>query len=139
MTSGENQREVVEEIRQIRRDVERAENEQDGVLLGKHFADDVVMTPTEGPQIVGSNAVVEYHRDLYEDWGEMDVEFSIEEITILGGLAVEMGSYEFTMRPPDEDDVQHGGGEYLYTYERQSDGTWKIQQMSWETSYRYRP
>lgn len=138
MTTGENEREAIEQIRQIRRDIERVENEQDGTLLGKHLAKDVVMSLTDGPHITGDNSAVEYQLDILEDLEEIDVEFSIEEITIIGGIAVERGSYELTMTPPDDDEPQHDGGEYLYTYERGSDGTWKIQQMGWGTAHRYR-
>ena len=128
---------AVEQIQQVRRDIERAEKEQDEELLGKHLAEIVAMTPTNGPRISGARSVVEYHRDLFQDWGEMDVEFTIEEISICGGLAVERGTYEFHMTPPEENEVQEGGGDYLYTYERDVDGTWKVTRMSWGSVNRF--
>lgn len=137
MNADEERIDAVEQIRQIRRDIERAEGEQDSELLGEHFDEGVTMSPTNGPHISGARSVVEYHRDLFKDWGEMNVEFTIEEISICGGLAVERGTYEFQMTPPGEDEVQEGGGDYLYTYERDQDGTWKIIRMSWGTVNRF--
>lgn len=123
---------ATEQIARIREDVERAVNELDIRRLENHFADDVAMIPVDESRIAGAEAVVEYHRDLYETVIEMDIEFSIENITIVGGLAVEEGTYRQKIIQSGDDDPKHSTGVYLYTYDRVEDGSWKIHRLSWD-------
>lgn len=118
------------EIRRIRREIERAENEGDADAFGTHFADNVVQLPVEMPTATGAEAVVEFHRELYNTY-DIDIEFTIDDITILGDLAVEHGTYTATLTPTDGDDPEDAGGDYLYVFERNSAGAWKITRMSW--------
>lgn len=118
------------QIEQIRRDVERAENEGDADAFAQHLGDDVAMLPSSGPRRDGIDEVVAFHRDHFDTY-DIDVEFSITEITVLGDLAVERGTYSATLVPTDGSESRDGGGDYLYVFERQSEGTWKIIRMSW--------
>lgn len=119
-----------DQIRQIRRDIERAENAGDADAFGAHLADDVAMLPAQGPQRTGVEDVVEFHRDHFGTY-DIDVTFSIDDVTALGDLAVERGTYSATLVPADGGEPRDGDGDYLYVYERRSDAGWKIVRMSW--------
>lgn len=108
-------------IRRIRQQVEEAERAMDAAAFAALFAEDVAMLPVDGEPVHGADAVEEFHRVLYDRFDEIDIRFTIEEIRVLGGLAVEHGTYE----------TRSGGGHYLYTYERAADGQWRINRMSW--------
>lgn len=78
----------------------------------------------------GRSDVVAFHRDHFATY-DIEVEFSIEEISVLGDLAVERGTYSATFVRTDGRESRDGGGDYLYVYERRSEGTWEIIRMSW--------
>lgn len=120
----------VHAIRQIRAAVEEAERERDAGAFARLFTDDVAMLPP-GNRIDGASGVEEFHRNLYEQFLELDVRFSIERIEVLGDLAVESGTYTANSVRRDGSPAE-GGGRYLYSYERQPQGDWKIHRMSWE-------
>lgn len=117
-------------IRQIRRDIEQAENAGDAAVFGRHLAEDAAMLPDSGPHHEGVEEIVEYHRNHFETY-DIDVEFTIDEISTLGDLAVEQGTYSATLVPTEGREPREGGGNYLYVYERDSQGDWKILRMSW--------
>jgi uncharacterized protein (TIGR02246 family) len=117
-------------IRDIRREIEQAENAGDAGAFGRPLADDVAMVPADGPRRSGINEVVEFHRDHFDTY-DIDVSFDIEKICVVGDLAIERGSYSATLVPVEGGDPRDGGGDYLYVYERQPDSGWQIIRMSW--------
>lgn len=121
----------IETIRRIRTAVEKAERQLDAEALGNLFADNVAMMPQDGPRIGGSKDVVAFHQDLYDGYERFDVDFSIEDITVLGGIAMERGSYKAELVPMGGGEPENVSGQYLYFYEQDADGVWKILRMSW--------
>lgn len=119
-----------EEIWEIRRAIERAENAGDAAAFSDYLDKNVEMLPASGPHRVGRDAVIEFHRDHFETY-DIDVTFSIDAITVVGDLAVEHGTYTGTLSPTDGGEPRDSDGEYLYVYERQLDGSWQISRMSW--------
>lgn len=119
----------IEAIREIRAAIEEAENRKDARAFGSFFADDVAMLPP-GNRIDGADEVEEFHRLLYERFRDLRVSFEIERIEVLGDLAVEVGTYIATSVRHDGT-ADQSGGRYVYAYERQPTGTWKIHRMSW--------
>jgi uncharacterized protein (TIGR02246 family) len=116
-------------IRQIRLAVEEAERQLDATAFADLFTDDVAMLPP-GNRVDGARQVEQFHRELYEWFRELDVKFDIERIEVLGDLAIETGTYVADSTRHDGTASQ-GGGRYIYTYERQPSGGWKIHRMSW--------
>jgi uncharacterized protein (TIGR02246 family) len=121
----------IKRIRQIREAVEKAEREMDAEAFGHLFAKNVAMMPRGGPTVRGSEDVIAFHRDLYDGYERFDVDFSIEDITVLGGLAMEKGSYTAELVPKSGGEPENVTGRYLYFYEQDADGAWKILRMSW--------
>ena len=116
-------------IRRIRAAVEEAERELDAEALGRMFTDDIAMLPPRN-RIDGAEHVERFHRELYQDLRTLDVDFQIEQIQVLGDLAIETGTYTFESARRDGTE-NRGGGKYIYTYERHPPGGWKIHRMSW--------
>lgn len=116
-------------IRQTRVAVEEAERELDAEALGRLFTEDISMLPPEN-RIDGAEHVEQFHRELYQGLRALDVDFQIEQIQVLGDLAIETGTYIFESVRRDGTE-NRGGGKYIYTYERQPSGGWKIHRMSW--------
>ena len=116
-------------IRQIRVAVEEAEKKLDAEALGRLFTKDIAMVPP-GNRIDGAEHVEQFHQELYQELRALDVDFQIEQIQVLGDLAIESGTYTFESVRRDGTE-SHGGGKYIYTYERQPSGGWKIHRMSW--------
>jgi uncharacterized protein (TIGR02246 family) len=118
-----------ERIRAIRQGIEAAENAGDPEAFGQYLADDVAMKPAAGPHRQGFEAVVEFHREHFDTY-DIEVEFAIEAITVVGDLASEQGTYTATLTSRQDGRSSTGGGECLYVYERDSD-EWNITRMSW--------
>lgn len=116
-------------IRQIRVAVEEAERQLDAEALGRLFTDDIAMLPP-GNRIEGADQVEQFHRELYLGLRALEVNFEVERIQVLGDLAIETGTYAAESVQRDGTNNQ-GGGRYIYTYERQPAGDWKIHRMSW--------
>jgi uncharacterized protein (TIGR02246 family) len=121
----------MKKIQQIRAAVEKAERELDADALGNLFAENVAMMPQGGPRIWGAKDVVAFHRDFYDAYERFDIDFSIEEIVVQGGMAMEKGSYTAELVPKGAGEVENASGHYLYFYEQDDDGVWKILRMSW--------
>lgn len=93
------------DVTEIRRKIERAENTGDVDASGAHPAADVAMLPASGPRHMGIEAVVELRRTHFETY-DMAVEFTIDEIEIVDGLAVERGTDPATLDPTDGSDPE---------------------------------
>jgi uncharacterized protein (TIGR02246 family) len=130
MTNADYAAEIAQ-IRQIRATVEQAENELDVAAIGELFAENVAMMPKGGPVLRGAEAVTAFHRDFYEGLKEFDISFSPEDITVQSTIAIEKGTYEATLVPKGDGEAQSVSGQFLYFYEQDEDGEWKILRMSW--------
>ena len=117
------------EIRRIRQAVEDAENEGDAAAFAELFAPDVAVR-TETTRVDGAHEVEAFHRDIY-DRQDLDIRFMLEEVLVLGGLAVEHGTYTIDLTSKETGETRREAGRYLYTYERDDSGGWKIHRMSW--------
>lgn len=130
MTNAEYTAEI-KQIREIREAVEQAEKELDAAAIGELFAENVAMMPEGGPVLRGSRAVMDFHRDFYEGLKDFEISFSVEDITVQNTIAMEKGTYEATLVPKDNGEEQNVSGRYLYFYEQDEEGEWKILRMSW--------
>ena len=116
-------------IRRVRVAVEEAERHLDAEALSKLFTEDIAMLPPDN-RIKGAAQVEQFHRELYQELQNLNVDFQIEQIQVLGDLAIETGTYTFQSVRRNGTESQ-GGGQYIYTYERLPTGGWGIHRMSW--------
>lgn len=118
-------------IREIRAALERSVNELDADGIGRHFAEDVAQLPSAG-QAHGRAAAVEEHRRVFDSFGEVSERYTIEQIVVVGDLAVEWGTYDITFTVAATGETRQGTAlPYLFTYERDG-GHWRVIRMSWE-------
>jgi uncharacterized protein (TIGR02246 family) len=117
-------------IREIREDIQSGENALDPEPINSFLADDVALY---GPGVTfeGQIAVAEHHRNLYAAASSIDVEFTIEEISVVGPVAVERGGYTYTAAAEGADPSE-GAGAYLYVYEQGESGAWEIHRIVWD-------
>jgi uncharacterized protein (TIGR02246 family) len=130
MTNAEYAAEI-ERIRQIREAMEQAEKELDVAAVVELFAENVAMMPEGGPELSGLEAVAAFHRDFYDGLEEFDINFTAEDTTVQSTIAMEKGTYEATLVAKEDGEAQDVSGRYLYFYEQDEDGEWKILRMSW--------
>lgn len=118
-------------IRAIRAALERSVNELDADAVGRHLAEDVAQLPAAG-QAHGRAAAVEEHRRVFDSLGKVSEHYTIEQIVVVGDLAVEWGTYDIIFTNAATGETRQGTAlPYLFTYER--DGAhWQVIRMSWE-------
>jgi ketosteroid isomerase-like protein len=118
-------------IREIRAAIERSVNELDADGIGRHLAEDVAQLPAVG-QAHGRAAAVKEHRRVFDSFAEVSECYTIEQIVVVGDLAVEWGTYDITFTGAATGETSQGTAlPYLFAYERDG-GHWQVIRMSWE-------
>jgi uncharacterized protein (TIGR02246 family) len=92
-------------------------------LADNYAADAIVMMPNEPAMRGRENA----KKGLQAMVGAYNVTggAKTEDLLLSGDLAVETGSYDWTMRPRRGKPI-NDKGKYMTTWQRQADGSWKI-------------
>lgn len=93
-------------------------------MIENYAAEAVVMMPNEQPW-VGKQAVQAGMTKFVEQMAVKDGGFKTENVMVSGDLAVETGSYEWTLQPKQGKEF-HDAGKYLTVWRLQPDGSWKI-------------
>jgi ketosteroid isomerase-like protein len=118
-------------IREIRAALERSVNELDAEGIGRHLAEDVAQLPADG-HAHGRTAAVEEHRRVFDSFAEVSERYALEQIVVIGDLAVEWGTYDITFTDAATGGTRQGTAlPYLFVYDRDG-GHWQIIRMSWE-------
>jgi uncharacterized protein (TIGR02246 family) len=97
----------------------------DTVGMYADYAGDAVMMMSGSPALRGRVAITQTLNRMMTQATLKDPKFHIDDVLLGGDLAVETGSYEWTVVPrqgkpaPDK-------GKYVVVWQRQADGTWKI-------------
>lgn len=124
-------------VRALRQVIEDGENALDARPINDLLADDVALYGPESA-IDGRDAVAKHHRDLYASASAIDITFEVEDISVVGPVATDRGTYRYTAHAAgsDEDDGTEGEGRYLTVYERDDDPEterdWEILRIVWD-------
>jgi uncharacterized protein (TIGR02246 family) len=116
----------------VRRQIEAADSQM-AVAMGKGdtvgmyaaYADDAVMMMPGSAAMHGRAEMTKAMNVMMAQMTLKDPKFHIEDVLVGGDLAVETGTYEWTVQPkkgkafPDK-------GKYITIWQRQGDGSWKI-------------
>ncbi len=111
----------------IRRAVEAAENAGDVDYIAGLFAGDAVLMVPDFPVQEGRTACADFIRSLLPGLlsaFDRRVTYTSAEVSVLGEMALDRGSFSFTVRPKGSRATECVTGKYLWLYE-QEDGTWK--------------
>lgn len=130
MADNESHSDAVEQITQIRRAFERAENAGDPSVIDEHCADDVVAVPPGQPPAVGKEAGRQALEDLFAAF-EVDVEYTSEEVVVGEKLAFDRLTVTETYIPKDGGEPIEHSGDSLGVYRRSPDGEWKHIRAIW--------
>ena len=116
----------------VRRQIEAADSAMaaamgNGDTVGMYaaYADDAVMMM---PGTAPLHGRAEMTRSLNAMMAQMtlkDPKFHIEDVLVGGDLAVETGTYEWTVQPK-KGKAMPDKGSYVTIWQRQADGSWKI-------------
>jgi len=116
----------------VRRQIEAVDSQMaaamgkgDTVGMYAAYADDAVMMMPGSAALHGRAEMGKVMNAMMAQMTLKDPKFHIEDVLVGGDLAVETGTYEWTVQPkkgramPDK-------GSYVTVWQRQADGSWKI-------------
>ncbi len=89
------------------------------------FTEDLVYLPPDGLPVRGKPALASLIGSFYEAF-EAEIEMVSEETILMGDWAFQWGTIKGTVSPLDGGDSTPLNGKWVYLYQRQPDGTWKI-------------
>ena len=98
------------------------------------LSDDVVLMPPNQPVVAGKAAVKAWFEGMLQQFRTSGVDATIDEIAVSGDLAIDRGSYRWTLTPVGGgSDVTMVGG-YVVVWRAQADGSWKFAREIWNSS-----
>ena len=112
----------------IRRAVEAAENAGDTEYIAGLFAEEAVLMLPDFPVQEGKTACAEFIRGLLPGLlsaFDRRVSYTSAEVSVLGEVALDRGSFSFTVRPKGGGATERVTGKYLWMYARESGRGWK--------------
>lgn len=110
-----------------------AENAGSVEQMRGHFADELVMMDSNMPAVTGADSVAAAMQAFFETF-TVDIEYSNQEIVVLGDWAFDRGTDRQTLTPKSGGDPVPHRGKYLWLYRRNSDGSWKQSRVIWNSS-----
>ena len=97
----------------------------DTVGMYADYAGDAVMMMSGSPALHGRLAISQTLNQMMTQATLKDPRFHIGDVLLGGDLAVETGSYDWTVVPKQGKPVPDKG-KYVVVWQRQDDGSWKI-------------
>ncbi len=117
-----------EALADIRRAVEAAENAGDTEYIAGLFAEGAALMVPDFPVQEGRTACAEFIRGLLPGLlaaFDRRVSYTSAEVTVQGEVALDRGSFSFTVRPKGGGAAERVTGKYLWMYARESSRGWK--------------
>lgn len=105
-------------------------NAADADGLGGTYDAEVVQMRPEGPPLVGPAAIVEDHRNYFNEFTAVQVS-NIDELAVFGDLAMSRGTWTTRQTPKAGGDEQVRTGSWMVVHKRQADGSWKVWRWIW--------
>jgi uncharacterized protein (TIGR02246 family) len=89
------------------------------------YAEDAILLGPGSPMVKGKPAITNNIAGLFRAVSFKDVSGGIADITVSGDLAVETGTYSWTVVTSSGSPMPDKG-KYVHVWARSSDGTWKV-------------
>ena len=116
----------------LRQTLEAAENAGDPETAATLLAEDAVMMVPDFPVQEGKDACAAFLRDmmpaLHEQF-DRHVTYSSEEVSVTGDMAIDRGTFSFTVSPRSGGDPEQVTGKYLWILRRSTAGPWRIARL----------
>ena len=106
----------------------------DAEALGRLVTEDAVLMPPNQPVIAGRAAVIDWFAGVVEHARTTGVEVPQREVIVAGDVAVERGSFVWTVAPTAGGSPIEDRGNFLAIHQRQVDGTWKVTRNIWNST-----
>lgn len=130
MPDSESHGDAIEQIDQIRRDIERAENAADSSFIDEHCADDIVAISPGHPPAVGKEASKKSLEELFGAF-DVEVEYSSEEVVVGEELAFDRLTARETHIPKDNGEPIEHTADSVWVYRQSPAGEWKQIRAIW--------
>lgn len=122
----------VEAIQRVREQEVTAYSSDDLDHFISTMSDDVVVDPPYYPAVIGREAARSVIATLFER-ATYDVTYPVEELVVFGDWAFERGVWTSKITPKDGGEPTEASFGGVQIYRRQSDGSWKITRLIWNT------
>jgi uncharacterized protein (TIGR02246 family) len=99
--------------------------------LAALYADDAVLMPPNMPAATGRAAIQEAFAGMMQG-GATTIRFAVQSVSANGPLAVERGTYSYTMTPAGGGPAMADSGKYLVHWHRIA-GRWMIVEDAWNS------
>ncbi len=98
------------------------------------YADDIISLPSYQPMMEGKEALKNAMM-MDENSGNKFTKFQLssKKVLLQGNLLVDIGTYDMSMDIMGMDAPYNDQGKYVTIYEKQDDGSWKIQVDTWNS------
>ena len=106
----------------------------DPVALSHLVTDDVVLMPPHTEPVVGRQGVIDWFATVVSQARTKSVNILQREVTVIGELAIERGSFTWTVAPALGGSEIDDHGNFLAVWQRQSDGSWKVTRNIWNST-----
>ena len=97
----------------------------DAAAIAQMYTDDAIVMAPNFPAWQGRAAVNAGFAGFFGQFAITDVRLATRDVIVSGALAIEQGTYEWTLHPKTGADIKDNG-KYLTVWQRQTDGSWKI-------------
>jgi ketosteroid isomerase-like protein len=95
---------------------------------------DAVFEPPNTPTAKGIDGITAWCQPLFSQMKTKTLTVSNKEVDISGDLAVDHGDYDWTLTPAKGGTDQRIQGRYVTIWHRQTDGSWKMSRLIWNSS-----
>ena len=89
------------------------------------FTEDVVYLPPDQPPVRGKSALEQFIQPFYDSF-EAEIKMIPEETVVSGDWAFQWGTISGTIKALSGSESSSAHLKYMYVYQRQPDGTWRI-------------
>ena len=97
------------------------------------LTDDVVYLPPDQPMVTGKKAVRPWVKKTFFDPFKMKLNFSFDELEVLGSSAFGHGRFTLALTPRAGGKNAKIAGKFVDIFRRQSNGAWKFARVIWNS------
>ena len=122
--SGEVEKDT-QAIRDIVADYNASMDSSDINRIMLHYADDAIRIPPNESAVIGIEKIRNHIQQLFDEY-TLQEKNTVENIIVSGDLAIAHVLWSATISPKIGGDPLDYNGNWIAAFERQSDGSWKI-------------
>jgi uncharacterized protein (TIGR02246 family) len=112
-------------VNKLTHDIEAGINAGDAVQIAQLFTVDAVAMPAQQPAIEGRVAIEQFYRSFFGAYATT-IKIVPLETQLIDTRGFSRGTYRVTMTPRTGEPVIVDEGKYIYLFQRQEDGKWRL-------------